>query len=71
MAQYILHRLMQMVVVLLVLSLFCFFLLHSLPGNPVLTILGEDATQEEITQLTQELGLDRPLPVQYFSWLGE
>ena len=69
MAQYILKRFIQMMVVLLVLSLFCFFLLHSLPGNPVLTILGDEATQEEIAQLTQELGLDRPLHEQYFSWL--
>lgn len=70
MAQYIIHRFFQMIIVLLILSILCFFLLHSLPGNPVLTILGDEATQEEITQLTQELGLDRPLPMQYFSWLG-
>lgn len=70
MAQYILQRFIQMIIVLLVLSILCFFLLHSLPGNPVLTILGDEATPEEIAQLTEELGLDRPLPVQYISWLG-
>lgn len=70
MSQYIIQRFIQMIIVLFILSLLCFFLLHSLPGNPVSTILGDKATQEEIELLTQELGLDRPLPVQYFSWLG-
>ena len=70
MAQYIAQRLIQTVIVLLVLSILCFLLLHFIPGDPVLTILGEEATEEEIEKLTKELGLDRPLPVQYLSWLG-
>ncbi|WP_102346267.1 ABC transporter permease [Bacillus sp. Marseille-P3661] len=70
MSQYIVQRFIQLLIVLFILSLFCFFLLHSLPGNPVLTILGDEATAEEIAQLTEELGLNRPLHEQYFSWLG-
>lgn len=69
MVDYIVRRLVQMVFVLLVLSLLCFFLLHLIPGDPVLAILGDEPTQEEIDYLRKELGLDRPLIVQYFSWL--
>lgn len=70
MLQHVVQRFLHMLIVLLILSLLCFFLLHLIPGNPVLTILGDEATQEEIQQLTEELGLDRPLIVQYFSWLS-
>ncbi|MBU9723181.1 ABC transporter permease [Bacillus alkalicola] len=70
MTQFIIQRIYQTVIVLFILSLFCFLLIHMIPGNPVLTILGDEATPEEIRMLTEELGLDRPLPMQYLSWLG-
>lgn len=70
MAKYIIRRFSQMILVLLLLTIFCFSILHALPGNPVLTILGNDATAEEIERLTVQLGYDKPIHIQYFTWLG-
>lgn len=70
MVQFILQRTIQTIFVLFLLSMLCFFILHLIPGDPVLSILGEEATQEEIEKLREELGLNRPVIVQYFSWLG-
>lgn len=71
MVQYVIQRTLQTVVVLLFLTLFCFLLLHFIPGDPVLQILGEEATEEEIQKLRQELGLDKPVLVQYWNWLTD
>jgi peptide/nickel transport system permease protein len=49
--------------------LFC--LLHFIPGNPVRAILGDQASPEEVTELTRALRLDRPLAEQYLSYLRE
>jgi peptide/nickel transport system permease protein len=45
-------------------------LLRLAPGDPALLLAGDDATPEQITALTKKYGLDRPLTVQYLSWLG-
>lgn len=45
-------------------------LTNLLPGDPTLSILGEQATLKQRTQTRAEYGLDRPLPVRYVSWLG-
>jgi peptide/nickel transport system permease protein len=58
-----------MIPVLLLLTLIAFLLLHVMPGDPVITILGSEATPEAITSLRHELGLDKPIYVQYFDWL--
>jgi peptide/nickel transport system permease protein len=58
------------VVSLLGASLLIFLLTNALPGDVAQVLLGTDATPEAVAQLRAQLGLDRPLPVQYFSWLG-
>jgi len=46
-----------------------FLLIHLSPGDPALIILGEDRSPQAIAQIHQELGLDKPLYVQYVIWL--
>jgi len=70
MATYVLKRLVAMVPVLLLVSIVIFSLLHLTPGDPVVVMLGEEATPESRDALRRELGLDRPLPIQYGVWLG-
>lgn len=70
MLQYSVRRLVQLLPPLLLLSLGVFLLTHFIPGDPVLTMLGENATTESVSRLRHELGLDRPLPLQYASWLA-
>lgn len=51
-------------------SLLIFLLTNALPGDVAQVLLGTDATPEAVAKLRAQLGLDRPLPVQYLSWLG-
>jgi peptide/nickel transport system permease protein len=44
--------------------------MHSIPGDPVLMYLGPDASKEQIAYFTKMFGLNQPLLIQYFKWLG-
>jgi peptide/nickel transport system permease protein len=68
--RYILRRLVSSVPVVLLVSLVIFSLIHLTPGDPVVVMLGEEASPEARDALRRELGLDQPLPVQYGVWLG-
>ncbi len=57
-------------VVLVVVSIMTFVVLRVLPGNPALLALGLEATSERVSALSEAMGLDEPLPVQYVSWMG-
>jgi peptide/nickel transport system permease protein len=68
---FILRRLVLSIPILLLVSIMVFSLIHLIPGDPVTVILGQEATPEAETALRRQLGLDRPLVVQYFVWLGK
>jgi peptide/nickel transport system permease protein len=70
MTAYVLRRLVQMLPVLLLASFAIFAMLYAVPGGPVAVIVGENASQEEVAAAIQRYGLDRPMVVQYFDWLG-
>lgn len=63
------RRLLRLVVSLLVLVTATFIMIHLVPGDPVLAALGDQATPGLVAQRRHELGLDSPLPVQYFRYL--
>jgi peptide/nickel transport system permease protein len=56
-------------VVIIGVTIITFILLHMLPGNPVRAILGPRASKADVASLTRQLGLNKPLPVQYLLWL--
>ena len=68
---FITRRLLMAVPVLLLVTIIVFSLLHLLPGDPATVILGQEATQEAIDAMRLELGLNKPLTIQYFDWLGK
>jgi ABC-type dipeptide/oligopeptide/nickel transport system permease component len=70
MASYLLRRLALTIPILLGVSLLVFLMLHSAGGDPAQTILGARADPESIAELRRELGLDRPLLVQYLAFLA-
>lgn len=70
MHRFILVRLSQAVITLLVLSVAVFLSVH-LTGDPAAFLLGPDGGQAEYEQLKKNLGLDKPLPVQYAVFLGK
>jgi ABC-type dipeptide/oligopeptide/nickel transport system permease component len=69
MATYILKRLLLFLPTLFGITLVTFLLMQSLPGDPVENMVGERATPETIARIRTELGIDRPLPVQYLLYL--
>lgn len=70
MGRYILKRIGQTVIVLFCVSLFAFFLIRLAPGNPAELLLGDGATEELVAMKEAELGLDKPLYVQYFRYMA-
>jgi peptide/nickel transport system permease protein len=74
MTTYVIRRLLMAVVVLFIVSLIVFFVMRLLPGDPLLIFLGRSAgisgmSPEQLEYLRVEYGLDKPLSVQYFTWL--
>jgi peptide/nickel transport system permease protein len=70
MARYLLVRLVQGVVTLVLASMVVFAGVRALPGNPALALAGEEADPETVAAVSAQLGLDRPLPVQYGRFLA-
>lgn len=67
---YILRRVLYALPIALAVSLICFLLVHIAPGDPVNAIISPDAPAEVVAQVRAEYGLDKPLPAQFFIWLG-
>jgi peptide/nickel transport system permease protein len=67
---YVLRRLLQLVPIALGVTILVFFLIHLVPGDPAVTILGNQATPARVALLHHEWGLDRPLPVQYAKFMS-
>jgi peptide/nickel transport system permease protein len=67
---YVGRRLLALLPILLGISILVFMLVHLIPGNPAVTILGNKATPERVALLEHEWGLDRSLPAQYANFLG-
>lgn len=70
MKKYVIKRIFSVIPVMFIVSIIVFSLTHLTPGSPASMILGEDATQTEIEELEEEMGLNDPLSVQYVRWLG-
>jgi peptide/nickel transport system permease protein len=68
--RYITKRLVLLVIIIIFVSIASFFLVHLLPGNPTDTILGPNATPQNVAIVNAQLGLDKPLWQQYFIWIG-
>jgi len=70
MLQYVIKRLLSTIPVLIGISLLLFFMLRMLPGDPAQVLAGQMASQEDIQLIRHQLGLDRPIHVQYAFFLG-
>lgn len=69
--RYIAGRLLQAVPLIFVVTTINFILIHSAPGDPIHLLIGEGSASEELIELTRaEFGLDQPVHVQFFSYIG-
>jgi peptide/nickel transport system permease protein len=67
---YICRRIVYTVPIALAVAVVCFSLVHLAPGDPLSAVIPADAPAEVVEQIVRAYGMDRPLPVQFFSWLG-
>jgi len=74
MISFIIRRILQSLVVLVIVSMLVFLAMRLLPGDPIRMILtvssAESFSEEQIAQVRHEYGLDRSLFIQYFDWVG-
>ncbi|WP_017186965.1 ABC transporter permease [Alkalibacillus haloalkaliphilus] len=69
MTVFIIRRILQLIPVLLGVTILVFLLMHLTPGNPAQLMAGENAPPEMVEQIENRLGLNDPLPVQYFDYI--
>ena len=67
---FVARRLLYLIPVLIAVSLLTFFIASLLPGDLAYVILGDQATPEKVEALRHDMGLDQPLLIRYFHWLG-
>ena len=69
MRKFIVGRLLSIIPVLIIVSVVIFSVVHLTPGDPAASILGDEATVEDIAALRAKMGLDKPVVEQYFVWI--
>ena len=67
---YVVHRILATIPVMGVVGIAVFMLLHLTPGDPAAVIAGDYARPEDIARIRHQLGLDRPVHVQFLTWVG-
>jgi peptide/nickel transport system permease protein len=67
---YIARRLLATIPVMAVVGIFVFLLLHLTPGDPAQVIAGDYARPEDVEKIRERLGLNQPIYVQFFTWVG-
>lgn len=70
MLNYLGKRLLMLIPVMLGVSILAFMLIHFIPGDPAVVILGEKASPQALAELRQQLGLNDPLYIQYFKFMN-
>lgn len=68
---FLLRRMVTTVPVLVIVALIVFLMMRLAPGDPAAIMVGESGSNADIARVRMELGLDRPLPVQFFKWSGQ
>jgi peptide/nickel transport system permease protein len=65
------NRIVGLIAVMFIVATIVFVIIRVTPGDPAAVMLGPEASQQDIAALRTQLGLDRPLPLQYVTWLGQ
>lgn len=68
MGAYVVRRIAGMIPTLVIVAMISFLLIHLVPGDPAIAMLGGDATPEQLSALRRDMGLDQPLFYQFVAW---
>jgi len=71
MINYIIKRLLALIPILIGVAVIVFLIVHLIPGDPAQTMLGERATDEALQRLREQMGLNDPLPVQFWRYVKD
>src|SRR5699024_8481581 len=71
MKKYLIRLFVNLIPTLIIVSIIVFLVTRTIPGNPAVTLLGPQASAEQIKNMEIEMGLDKPLIVQFFSYIGD
>jgi peptide/nickel transport system permease protein len=71
MTGYLITRTLSIIPMLIVVTLVVFLVINVLPGDPAVLIAGDQASEETVNRVRQDLGLDRPVLVRYVDWLAD
>ncbi len=71
MREYVLKRILQMIPTILMITLMVFAMMQAIPGDPIISLLGDAYDEDDAELLRQQYGLDKPIYVQYFIWIGK
>jgi peptide/nickel transport system permease protein len=71
MREYIIKRILQIIPTILMITLVVFTMMQAIPGDPIITLLGDAYDEADAIKLRQAYGLDKPIYVQYGVWLGK
>src|SRR6266700_7088386 len=71
MLDYLIRRLTGTIPVLLAVTVFVFLFVHMLPGDPARLVSGPDASPQDIAAVRADMGLDRPIVMQYLRYIGQ
>ena len=69
MGRYLLRRAIEALIVVFLASIAIFLIIRLIPGDPAVQVAGVDATPEQVAEIREDLGLNRPLLTQYTSWM--
>ena len=67
--KYILKKILTLILTLFLISILVFMIFQVIPGDPALSILGTEATEEKVEALREQLGLNASMPERYVNWL--
>ena len=70
MGAYVVRRVAGMIPTLVIVAMISFLLIHLVPGDPAIAMLGGDATPEQLSALRRDMGLDQPLFYQFVAWFS-
>lgn len=70
MLKYTLKRIGAMIPVMLIISVVVFLIIYLTPGDPASSMLGMEASADQIERVNESLGLNEPLPQRYLEWMG-
>lgn len=71
MVSYIIKRILQSVLIIFLVSIFCFSLIYLMPGDPILAIYGADIEPAQYQKEFKEMGLDKPIYERYIMWISK